>query len=82
MIMFKRGLKENIKDELMRLESPPKTLRELINAAITIDDKLYERVIERKYDNKVRSINANKLRDDYRRNQFRPRKARYLDEMD
>ena len=66
--MFKRGLKENIKDELMRLESLPKTLRELINAAITIDDKLYERVIERKYDSKVGSINANKPRDDYRRN--------------
>ena len=68
MIMFKRGLKENIKNELMKLESPPKTLRELINAAITIDDKLYERVIEHKYDSKVGSINANKPRDDYRRN--------------
>ena len=68
--MFKRGLKENIKDKLIRLESLPKTLRELINAAITINDKLYERVIERKYNSKVGSINANKLRDDYRRNQF------------
>ena len=66
--MFKRGFKENIKDKLIKLESLPKTLRELINIAITINNKLYKRVIEYKYNNKIRNINVNKLYNNYRRN--------------
>jgi hypothetical protein len=44
--MFRRGLKENVKDELMRIIN---SLDILIRTAIDIDDKLYERAIEKKH---------------------------------
>ena len=47
--MFRRGLKENVKDELMRNGGLIPTLDILIQTAIDIDDKLYERAIEKKH---------------------------------
>jgi len=47
--MFRHSLKENVKDELMRSGSIIDTLDILIRSAIDIDDKLYERAIEKKH---------------------------------
>lgn len=49
MTMFRRGLKENVKDELMRNGGIITTLDVLIRTAIDIDDKLYERAMEKKH---------------------------------
>ena len=48
--MYRRGLKEQVKDELMRDERAYETLDELIEIFIDLDDKLYERAMKRKYD--------------------------------
>lgn len=47
--MFCYGLKENVKDELMRNSGIINTLDILVRTAIDINDKLYERAIEKKY---------------------------------
>ena len=49
MTMYRRGLKENVKDELMRSGAEHDTLERLITDAIEIDDKLYERAMERRH---------------------------------
>jgi hypothetical protein len=50
MTMYRRGLKENVKDELMRTGQKIENLDELIRATIEIDDNLYERAMERRHD--------------------------------
>ncbi|KAG9703200.1 hypothetical protein KCU59_g23009, partial [Aureobasidium melanogenum] len=50
MTMFRRGLKENVKDELMRAGMKIESLDDLIRASIEIDDNLYERAMERRHD--------------------------------
>ncbi|KXL46600.1 MAG: hypothetical protein FE78DRAFT_30742 [Acidomyces sp. 'richmondensis'] len=50
MVMFRRGLKDSVKDELMRDGRTNKDLDELIRTAIDLDNKLYERNIERRHD--------------------------------
>jgi hypothetical protein len=45
--MFRRGLKENVKDELMRNGGIIDSLDILIRTAIDIDDKLYEQAMEK-----------------------------------
>jgi hypothetical protein len=50
MTMYRRGLKENVKDELMRTGEKIDNLDDLIYATIEIDDNLYERAIERRHD--------------------------------
>jgi hypothetical protein len=50
MTMYRRGLKENVKDELMRTGEKIESLDELIRATIEIDDNLYERAMERRHD--------------------------------
>ena len=50
MTMYQWGLKDNVKDELMRHEVMIKTLKELMKAAIEIDDKLYKRAMKKRYD--------------------------------
>ena len=54
MTMYRRGLKDNVKDELMRDGRVIDSLDELTKAAIEIDNKLYERAMERKYDGENR----------------------------
>ena len=50
--MYRRGLKKQVKDEFMRDERAYETFDELIEIFIDLDDKLYERVMEKKYDGK------------------------------
>ena len=49
MAMYRKGLKENVKDELMRSGASHNTLEELIEDAIEKDDMLYERAMERRH---------------------------------
>ena len=49
MVMFCRGLKDNVKDELMRTGASIDSLDTLIEQAIEIDDKLYKRSMEKRY---------------------------------
>jgi hypothetical protein len=50
MTIYRRGLKENVKDELIRTGEKIENLDKLIRVIIEIDDNLYERAIERRYD--------------------------------
>ena len=50
MIMFRRELKDNIKDEIMRDERDYKSFAELIEIVIDLDNKLYERAMKKQYD--------------------------------
>ena len=50
MIMFRRELKDNVKDEIMCDERNYKSLAEFIEIVIDLDDKLYERVMKKRYD--------------------------------
>ena len=49
MTMFRRGLKENIKDELARTGAKTDDLRELVQEAIRLDDIWYERRMEQRF---------------------------------
>ena len=48
--MYRRELKKQVKDELMRDERAYEILDELIEIFIDLDDKLYERVMKKRYD--------------------------------
>jgi hypothetical protein len=50
MTMFRRGLKDNLKDELMRDGKSISDMFDLIMIVIDLDDKLYERAMEKRYD--------------------------------
>ncbi|RMY64884.1 hypothetical protein D0862_15304 [Hortaea werneckii] len=52
--MYYRGLKDNVKDELMRSSAAQDTLERLIIAAIEIDNKLYERQQEKRHNGQYR----------------------------
>ena len=52
--MYRRGLKKQVKNELMRDEKAYETLDELIEIFIDLDDKLYERTMKKKYDEKLK----------------------------
>jgi hypothetical protein len=47
--MYRRGLKENVKDELMRSGASTNSLDDMIREAIRIDDMLYERQMEKRH---------------------------------
>lgn len=49
MVVFRRDLKNNIKDEMMRDGRDVTNLREMIEQAIDLDDRLYERAMEKRY---------------------------------
>ncbi len=49
--MFRRDLKNNLKDKIMRNEKTFNDMFDLIKVAINFDDKLYKRAIK-----KIRSI--------------------------
>ena len=49
--MFRKGLKDPIKDELIRNGVICNDLEQLIDRAIDLDDKLYKRSIEKRYGN-------------------------------
>ena len=52
--MYRRELKEQVKNELMRDERTYETLDEFIEIFIDLDDKLYERVMKKKYDEELK----------------------------
>ena len=47
--MFQRKFKNNVKNELMRYEKRIRTFENFIEAAIELNDKLYERVMKRQH---------------------------------
>ncbi len=47
--MFRRDLKNNLKDEIMRDEKRINDMFNLIKVIIDFNDKLYERTIKKKY---------------------------------
>jgi len=49
-MMFKRELKKNLKDKLMRDERELLNIKNLIEVLIKIDDKLYKKVIKKRFD--------------------------------
>jgi len=50
MTMFRRGLKDNLKDEIMRDDKSISDMFDLIEVAINFDDKLYKRAMKKRYD--------------------------------
>jgi hypothetical protein len=48
--MLRKGLRDDVKDELIRYGGRVDTLEELVEAASLIGDRLYARAQERKYD--------------------------------
>jgi len=50
MTMFRRGLKDNLKDEMMRDGKTINDMFDLIMIAIDLDDKLYKRAMKKRYD--------------------------------
>ena len=50
MTMFRRKLKDSVKDEIIRDEKDYKSLAEFIEIVIDLDDKLYKRVMKKRYD--------------------------------
>jgi len=49
MTMFRRGLKDNLKNEIMRDGKFISDMFDLIEVAIDLDDKLYERAMKKRY---------------------------------
>lgn len=56
MIMFRKDLKNNVKKEFMRYDEKTNNLRILIEAAIELDDKLYELIMKKRYNNSKNKI--------------------------
>ena len=52
--MYRRELKKQVKNELMRDERAYEIFDELIEIFIDFDDKLYERVMKKKYDEELK----------------------------
>jgi len=50
MTMFRRDLKNNLKNEIMRDGKRISDMFDLIEVAIDLDDKLYERAMKKRYD--------------------------------
>jgi tRNA U34 5-carboxymethylaminomethyl modifying GTPase MnmE/TrmE len=50
MMMFRRDLKDNLKNEIMRDGRSISDMLNLIEVAIDFDDKLYERAMKKRYD--------------------------------
>ena len=47
--MFRRDLKNNLKDELMRDDKSINDMFDLIMIVIDLDDKLYEKAMKKRY---------------------------------
>ncbi len=48
--MFRRNLKNNLKNEIMRNERRINDMFNLIKVVINFDDKLYKKAIKKRYD--------------------------------
>ncbi len=49
MTMFRRNLKNNLKNEIMRDKRTLNDMFDLIEVVIDLDDKLYERAMKKRY---------------------------------
>ncbi len=49
MTMFRRNLKNNLKNEIMRNDKSISDMFDLIEVVIDFDDKLYEKAIKKRY---------------------------------
>ena len=80
--MYRRELKKQVKNELMRDERAYEILDELIEIFIDLDDRLYERIMEKRYDEKFKKkveIYSRRLTSSYsKRSNFERR--RHVDE--
>jgi len=54
--MFKKELKKNLKDKLIRDKRELLNIKNLIEVAIKIDNKLYKRVIKKRFDQFYKKI--------------------------
>ena len=81
MTIYRRGLKESVKDELMRHRGVTNTLEQLIETTIDIDDKLYERAMEKHYNNPHSRAGTYMGKSEYRggKLKFQGRKTTYSD---
>jgi len=50
MTIFRRDLKDNLKDEIMRDGKSISDMFDLIEVVIDFDDKLYKRAMKKRYD--------------------------------
>ena len=50
MIMFRQNLKNNLKNEIMRDDKFISDMFDFIEVVIDFDNKLYERIIKKRYD--------------------------------
>jgi hypothetical protein len=73
MEMYRKGLRDDVKDELMRYRTPVDNLGQMIEATSIIGDQLYERHLERKYDGKTTRAPAYRNTPNIRRFRARPR---------
>jgi len=48
--MFRRDLKNNLKNEIMRDDKSINDMFDLIEVVIDLDDKLYEKAMKKRYD--------------------------------
>ncbi len=48
--MFRRDLKDNLKNEIMRDDKSISDMFDLIEVVIDFDDKLYKRAMKKRYD--------------------------------
>ena len=49
--MFRKGLKNNVKNELLRYKRIINSINNLICASIKVDNKLYKQAIKKKFNN-------------------------------
>ena len=86
MIMFRREFKNNVKNELIRWDEKLKNLNHLIEAAIELDDKLYEKIMKKRYDESREKTNIfiehfNERREESRFNNRNHDKFNYYESM-
>ena len=80
--MYRKKLKEQVKNKLMRDERVYEILNEFIKIFIDFDDKLYKRVMKKKYDEKLKKkieIYSSRLSSSYSKKSNFERK-RHVDE--
>jgi ribosomal protein S14 len=76
--MFRRDLKDNLKDEIMRDGRSISDMFDLIEVAIDLDDKLYKRAMKKRYDQlRERTEIFFESTIEYQQDQFRFDKQKY-----
>ena len=80
--IYRRKLKKQVKNEFMRDERAYETLDEFIEIFIDFNDKLYERIMKKKYDEELKGrveIYSNRLSSSYYK-RLNSNKRRHVDE--